>query len=459
MSQRILLIEDTTTLQLIYSTNLRNAGYSVDLASNGAEGIDMFMDNNNPVVIMDLFLPDMDGIDVIRRLVQENPHAKIIVITSNGSVNRAVDAMRAGAFDFLLKPFSDERLFSTVAAAFKSAQSRTDINLQTGNFYGFVGRSSLMQETYRKIMRVAPSNAPVFISGERGTGKGTCARAIHEHSGPKSRPFLQFSGSDLAAEMQDTQLFGGFDTTDPEKETTDKSIFERAFGGVLYISEVGDLDPVLQNKLANVLRKSTQHETAADEEDRDFPRIVCSSKSDPYQLLKSGAIRENLFYQLHILTIEMHPLRELGDDIIYIAQVLLGKLASVEHKDFKNLSSDVETLFRNNAWPGNINQLKNLLHSIVATYDGVTVTREMLPIGFVSASHHAANDLKINEDDDPFYMERRNNAIHQLIGLELEEVERKFIEATIQSNGGSIPRAAEVLGVAPSTIYRKRSKP
>ncbi|KAB7615423.1 sigma-54-dependent Fis family transcriptional regulator [Amylibacter sp. SFDW26] len=452
MNDRLLLIEDTATLQLIYSTNLRKAGYSVDLASNGSEGIDMFMDNNNPVVIMDLFLPDMDGIDVIRRLVQENPHAKIIVITSNGSVNRAVEAMRAGAFDFLLKPFSDERLFSTVASALKNAQSRTEINLTKGNFYGFIGRSSAMQDTYRKIMRIAPSSAPVFISGEGGTGKTTCANAIHDHSGPRSRPFVKYSGLNLNGQAQHATLFGTYGKSDNPLENSRNNAFERAFGGTLYLSEIEHLDPFVQSKLATILSRFNQNER-----EQDFPRVICSSKTDPYRLLEANAIREDLFYQLHILTIEMRPLRDLEEDIAYIAKELLQKLAAVEYKDFSNLSSDVIDLFKSNKWTGNISQLKNLLHTLVATHDGKTVTLDMLPIGFASASHRTNNDD--TKTDDRYFIERSHNAIHQLVGLELEELERKFIEATIETNGGSIPRAAEVLGVAPSTIYRKRSKP
>ena len=452
MSSRLLLIEDTATLQLIYSTNLRNAGYSVDLASNGAEGIDMFVDNNNPVVIMDLFLPDMEGIDVIRKLVQENPHAKIIVITSNGSVNRAVEAMRAGAYDFLLKPFSDERLFSTVASAFKNAQSRSEINLAKGNFYGFIGRGPIMQDTYRKVMRIASSSAPVFITGERGTGKTICANAIHDHSGPRSRPFVKYSGLNSNVETQDATLFGRYAKVDIGMDVGEKGALEQAFGGTLYLSDVSHLDPYVQSKLATVLSKSTQKK-----EDNDFPRIICSSKSDPYHLLENNEIREDLFYQLHVLTVDLHPLRDLNDDIAYISEELLQKLSAAERKGFLSLSDEVSELFKRHHWPGNISQLKNLLHASVASYDGPSLTLDMLPIGFASASNNMASDPN-EKADDHFFVERSNNAVHQLVGLELEELERKFIEATIQSNDGSIPRAAEVLGVAPSTIYRKRSK-
>jgi len=452
MSDRLLLIEDTATLQLIYSTNLRNAGYSVDVASSGGEGIDIFIDNSNPVVILDLFLPDMDGVDLIRRLVAENPYAKIIVITSNGSVKHAVDAMRAGAYDFLLKPFSDERLFATVEAALKNVQGRTKMNLSKGNFYGFIGRSPAMQDLYREIIRVADSKAPVFISGEQGTGKTLCAQAIHDHSGPRSRPFVKYSGLHSDAETQDAMLFGSYGKGGNGAHEEKKAAFEQAFGGTLYLSDISSLDPFVQSKLATILSQSLQDKT-----DDDFPRMICSSYSEPYHLLEQNKIREDLFYQLHVLTVELPAFRDLEDDIAYIAETLLQRFSAVEHKIFTHLSYEVLDVFKRHNWPGNLSQLQNLLRTCVASYEGQYLTLDMLPIGFTSASRNSALGAS-DKTDDPFFVERSDNAIQQLVGLDLDEVERKFIEATIKTHGGSIPRAAEALGVAPSTIYRKRSK-
>lgn len=458
MKQRLLLIEDTATLQLIYSANLTNAGFAVDVASSGAEGREMFRKDNHPVVIMDLFLPDVDGIDVIRQFTHDNPQAKIIVITSNGSVNRAVEAMRAGAFDFLLKPFSDERLLSTVTSALESLETKPEINLSAGSFYGFTGRGPMMQDVYRKIMRIALSTAPVFVVGERGAGKNVCASAIHNHSGLKTRPFIKYDGGDLSYDDQVRTLFGHLEDLDADvKLSGHTGALQKAYGGTLYIREISELDPLLQSRLATFLQKVNQNEKYTNVTGDAFPRIICSTSIDPYVLLETRKIREDLFYQLHVLTIDIPPLRDLEDDITYISKIILRGFSRVENKQFEGLNSEVTDAFRKHRWPGNISQLANLLHRIVATYDKDLVGMGMLPLGFVSTNaNHSHDGLDVNEDR--FFAERRNSSIHQLVGLQLDEVEAKFIEATIQSQGGSIPKAADILGVAPSTIYRKRSK-
>ncbi len=456
MTQKLLLIEDTATLQLIYSANLTNAGYIVDVASTGAEGLQIFKNGNHPVVIMDLFLPDVDGIEVIRQFVQDNPQAKIIVITSNGSVNRAVDAMRAGAFDFLLKPFSDERLLSAVISALASLETSPDINLEAGNFYGFIGRGPKMQETYRKIMRISPSNAPVFITGERGVGKDICANAIHTYAGMEPDQFIKYDGYGLSGEEQEKSLFGMQDTFNWEILATGHGAVQQAYGGSLYIREVSELDPIVQSKLANYLQKANQNEDNRNSEYKRFPRVICSSSIDPYVLLETKKIREDLFYQLHVLTVTLPALRELTGDVQYIAETMLKKLSQAERKNFTGLTKEVAGVFEIHEWPGNLSQLENLLHRIIATYDSDFVGLDMLPLGFVSSNAKPTDRLDALGDE--LTIERNTTAIHQLVGLQLDEVEAKFIEATIQSNGGSIPKAAEVLGVAPSTIYRKRSK-
>jgi|GEM_PF-1517073 len=456
--QKLLLIEDTPTLQMIYQANLANAGYVVDVASTGKEGLDLFRTNNNYVVIMDLFLPDMDGVAIIRKFMHDNPQAKIIVITSNGSVNRAVEAMRAGAFDFLLKPFSDARLLATVASALASYESKAEVNLASGNFYDIIGRGPLMQDMYRKIMRIASSTAPVFVIGERGVGKEACANAIHNHSSAEApRPFISYSGGDLSPVVQGETLFGGLEDLDMELTSDEKGALQKAYGGTLYISEVSELDPFVQSKLALFLRKVSQNNQYFDAADNHFPRIICSTSTDPYVLLESRKIREDLFYQLHILTINVPALREIGDDIIFVAEEMLKRLSKSEQKTYVGLSTEVVDLFLSHNWPRNINQLRNLLHKIVAKYDASLVDIDMLPIGFASDSKRAKG-IGVDLGDERFSVERNTMAIQQLVGLQLEEVEREFIEATIYAHGGSIPKAAEVLGLAPSTIYRKRSK-
>jgi DNA-binding NtrC family response regulator len=454
MKQRVLLIEDTATLQMVYSANLTSAGYAVDVASNGVEGFELFRNSSAQVVIMDLFLPDIDGIEAIKSIKQINPQAKIIVITSNGSVTRAVEAMRAGAFDFLVKPFSDERLLAAISSALASVENRSDVNLEAGSFHGFTGRGPVMQEMYRKIIRVASSSAPVILTGECGISKETCAHAIHARSNLNEHPFITYSGQDQSASEQENTLFGGFEAVSISEQTSKKNALAKAFGGSLYINEISELAPLVQLKLSNLLRKNTQNKHNQNLEDDGFPRIICSTSTDPFVLLEEGKISNDLFYQLHILTIYVPCLHELGDDIIYIAQNILAKLSKSEQKSFVGFSDEVSAFFMSYDWPGDINQMENLLYKIVAHHDGTIVDMDMLPREFDTSSVKFDGEVS-GENKSRYSGERSNSAIQQLIGLPLNEVERKIIDATIHSEGGSIPKAAGILGVAPSTIYRK----
>jgi DNA-binding NtrC family response regulator len=457
MKQRVLLIEDTATLQMVYSANLTSAGYAVDVASSGVEGLEKFRNSSAQIIIMDLFLPDIDGIEAIKSFTQINPQAKIIVITSNGSVTRAVEAMRAGAFDFLLKPFSDERLLAAISSALTSFETMTDVNLEAGSFYGFTGRGPVMQEMYRKIIRVAPSSAPVILTGECGISKETCAHAIHARSSLNEHPFVTYNGCDQTASEQENALFGGFEAKGISEQTDKKSVFAKASGGSLYINEISELAPLVQLKLSNLLRKTSQNKHSPNVEGDGFPRIICSTSTDPYVLLEEGKISNDLFYQLHILTVYVPCLHELGEDIVFIAERILAKLSIFEQKSFVGFSDEVSALFMSHDWPGDINQLENLLHKIVARHDGTIVDMDMLPREFDTSGMNLDGDVT-GENKNRFSDERSNSAIQQLIGLPLDEVERKVIEATIHSEGGSIPKAAGILGVAPSTIYRKITK-
>jgi DNA-binding NtrC family response regulator len=325
--------------------------------------------------------------------------------------------------------------------------------MAAGNFYGFTGRGPLMQEMYRKIMRIAASTAPIFVIGESGVGKELCAKAIHDHSGLKSQPFIVYSSSQLTFSTQQNTLFGSLQDVGLDPETGEPGALQKAHGGTLYISEISKLDPLMQSKLTVLLRNAKQ----GGDNDAQFPRIICSTSIDPYQLLETGKIREDLFYLLHVLTVDVPALSDLGGDIVFIAETLLARFSRAEQKNFTGLSKEVSDVFMSHSWPGNVSQLANLLHMIVASYDASKVELDMLPMGFAPTGKKTG-DTGQGGQENRLGGERRNHAIQQLVGLQLEEVERKFIDATIFSQGGSIPKAAEVLGLAPSTIYRKRSK-
>lgn len=449
MDKRVLLIEDSATLRANYAAILLGRGYSVDLALSGEEGLIAFEKHKYSVVILDLYLHDIDGIDLIRKLDAEVDQTKIIVVTSNSSVGRAIETMRAGAFDFLVKPFSDERFALAVTQAFTNLKSIYDRSKNRDVGLRFAASGSALRQLQDDIDQAAGSNAPVFIHGENGTGKDTCARAVHDGSRKNIGPFVMFNPTGLSADEQDQALFGQF-----QDGALTGGLIVNAIEGSLYIDDVHELAPSVQFKLAEFLRST--HGLFGAQGNKTFPRLIVAAHCAPSVLKSQGALNEDLLYQLNVMSIGLQPLRHMADEIPLVAETLLSQLSHKESKRLEHLSDEVSLMFTQHDWPGNVTQLQNLLYRIVVNFDGPIVQADMLPLGFVSELAQAREKI-LPEVPKVEAFDPTLGAINQLVGLTLSELESNFIEATIEAQGGSIPLAAQVLAVAPSTIYRKRS--
>jgi DNA-binding NtrC family response regulator len=451
----LLLVEDTPSLAMLYRAVLSRAGHHVEQASTLAEAREFCARTPPRLMLLDLQLPDGDGLDLLESLTRAQCH--VIVITANGSINRAVQAMRAGAFDFLVKPFDETRLLNAVEnalAASRAPEVEEEPEGEGEGFQGFIGRSAAMEDIYRMVRAIGRSTATVFITGESGTGKEVCARAIHAVSNRASHPFVPLNCAAIPRDLLESEVFGHLRGAFTGALSDKPGAAAVADGGTLFLDEICEMDLSLQTKLLRFLQTSTIQPVGASRPVQVDARIVCATNRDPAEEVRAGRFREDLYYRLHVVPIHMPPLRSRPRDILDIARASLVEFAAQERRGFNGFTPEAERMLTERAWPGNVRELLNVIRNVVVLHDGVLVRPEMLPLGIAPAT---AQDARIAQLPPPprDETETLRGLVEPLIGRSLADVEREFIEATIAACGGSIPRAARILELSPSTIYRK----
>ncbi|PLL12616.1 sigma-54-dependent Fis family transcriptional regulator [Tabrizicola sp. TH137] len=469
----LLLIEDTPSLQMVYRSVLANAGHAVRCAGTAREGLAAFRESGATVVLLDLMLPDRDGLELMQDMLTLRPEVNVIVITANGSINKAVEAMRAGAHEFLVKPFDETRFLGAVdnalagrsprrgtaaaaappvttspprPAAIAAALPTSQQPPAPGGI--FVGTSDTMARIHAKIRSVARSMATVFITGESGTGKELCALAVHDNSPRATGPFIALNCGAIPQDLLESEVFGHMKGSFTGAISDKPGAAAAADGGTLFLDEICEMAPALQTKLLRFLQTSTVQPVGATRPRKVNVRIVCATNQDPLDAVRRGQFREDLYYRLFVVPIHMPPLRERGDDVIEIAEEALARFAAEEGRHFDGLSPEVAALFRRLPWPGNVRQLLNVIRHVVVMNEGGRVTLDMLP-------HIVADDGNRQAPAASTALAPPEPMVEGLVGKPLAEIERLVIEATLRRFDGSVPKAARVLDLAPSTLYRK----
>jgi len=452
-----LVIEDMPSLQMTYRAVLNEAGYRALSAASAQEGLALLGRDQPAVVVLDLMLPDRDGLDLMREILARRPDTAVIVITADGSIAKAVEAMRAGAHEFLLKPFDQLRFLDAVANAARPqttaprrpAPPALTAPLPTGGGRGeaFIGSSAAMERIHAKIRSVARSMATVFITGESGTGKELCALAVHDNSARSGGPFIALNCGAIPHELLESEVFGHIKGSFTGAVSDKPGAAAAADGGTLFLDEVCEMAPALQTKLLRFLQTSMVQPVGATRPRKVSVRIICATNRDPLESVRRGQFREDLYYRLYVVPIHMPPLRERGDDVIEIAEAALRRFGAEEGRSFAGLAPEVRALFRRLPWPGNVRQVLNVIRNVVVLNEGGVVTAGMLPDEMPSS----AGPVVTQPLDPPSSAQRFDD----LVGLTLAESEHRMITATLARHGGSVPRAARVLDLSPSTLYRK----
>jgi two-component system, repressor protein LuxO len=474
-----LLVEDTPSLARVYTEYLKKAAFAVTAVETGAAALEALRETPPEVVLLDLQLPDMNGMDILKYVSSQQIPTAVVIITAHASVNVAVEAMRYGAYDFVVKPFTADRLMVTVRNAVERLRLAQIVDTYTGElarsrFHGFIGSSLAMQGVYRIIESAASSRATVFVTGESGTGKEVCAEAIHRQSPRRDNPFVAINCGAIPKELMESEIFGHVKGAFTGVVADREGAAARANGGTLFLDEICEMEPALQTKLLRFIQTGTFQKVGGTKLDKVDLRILCATNRDPLREVEEGRFREDLYYRLHVIPIHLPPLREREDDVLSIAQQFLVDYAAEEGKSFNRFHPDVEQVFQAYPWPGNVRQLQNVIRNVVVLHDGEQVTLSMLPSplnqsaqslhpqqrppaqgsaqgpGQGSGSSHGVveHGNGFGQHGAPAPEPRRVRPLWQ--------VEKEAIEEAIAACDGNIPRAAALLEISASTIYRKR---
>jgi|JI10StandDraft_1071094.scaffolds.fasta_scaffold08038_9 two-component system repressor protein LuxO len=457
----ILLVEDTMSLTVAYQSYLRGVGAKVSAADTGAKCLASIASAVPDVLVLDLGLPDMNGLDILRSVRKEHPAVSVVVITNNASLGTAVEAMRLGAFDYVVKPFNAERLNTTVRNALERTvlrqevrEIRKDISRET--FHGFVGGSKPMQAVYRMIESAAPSKATVFITGESGTGKEVCAAAIHAESDRSQKPFVPLNCAAIPRELMESEIFGHVKGAFSGAVSDRTGAAMSAHGGTLFLDEICEMDMDLQAKLLRLLQSGTVQRVGANKAEPVDIRVVCATNRNPMEEVQAGRFREDLYYRLHVIPMHLPPLRERGADVAMISNFLLGKFAAEEGKEFDHFSPEAEARILAHAWPGNVRELQNAIRNAVVLNSGAVLEADMLPgwlgtVGKVVVEAPATPQSMI-----PVGMPMMHTSIAGI--RPLWQVERDAIQEALRICDGNVTRAAAFLEIGASTLYRKKAE-
>lgn len=488
VAKQVLLVEDSPSLARVYREYLRDDSLIITHVESGSAALNELSSKDYDAVILDLRLPDMDGLEILTQMRERNISTAAVVITAHGSVNVAVDAMRAGAVDFLMKPFNADRLKITLDNAIERQSLRKVVKslsqqFARDRFFGFIGASLPMQSIYRIIENAAPSKATVFITGESGTGKEVCAQAIHQNSPRAKGPFISINCGAIPKDLIESEIFGHKRGAFTGAVADREGAAAMANGGTLFLDEICEMDLRLQTKLLRFIQTGTIQKVGGSAPQAVDVRFVCATNKNPLKAVEDGEFREDLYYRLHVVPIHMPPLRDRGEDVKLIANALLEEFSREEGKSFRQFGKGAMEAIERYLWPGNIRQLQNVIRTAVVLNDGEKLIPAMLPPEVLNNLPAAVDDSEPTSsealsvtappvaspapDTEPRWsappapvaqprVPARPSASAQHDIRPLWEVEREVIEDAIAKCGGNIPRAAAFLEVSPSTLYRKR---
>lgn len=453
------MVEDVASLVLIYQQYLRDESIELITASCGIDAKKIIAEQAPELVLLDLGLPDIDGVEILKWLKDGQYPTEVIIITSDNTVDTVIEVMRLGALDFLEKPFDAKRLRTTVQNALQQASLKHYVNDVNSTFFrnsyhGFIGSSLKMQAVYRIIESAAPSKATVMILGESGSGKEVCAEAIHKQSPRSDSPFIALNCAAIPRDLIESEIFGHTKGAFTGAVTEREGAASQAHGGTLFLDEIAEMDMELQTKLLRFIQTGKFKKVGGSREEPVDIRIICATNKDPLTEVRAGRFREDLYYRLHVIPVELPSLRERGEDILELAEYFLQIYSREENKHFSGFSEDVINIFMAFDWPGNVRQLQNIIRNIVVLHNDDRVLPEYLPAPLNSFVNSDEPGIQKTTSDN---IKKTPPASSSDI-LSLEEVERNAIEQAIKYCNGNIPMAAALLKVSPSTIYRKKSR-
>jgi DNA-binding NtrC family response regulator len=445
MSARILVVDDEPIV-VRSCQRILEGDYHVDAAADGHEALRRVEDGPYDVMILDIMMPNMDGMEVLRRVKEAHPDLEVIMVTGLSEIGTAVEAMKLGAFDYVSKPFEPEELKLVVQRAMErrrllaenlSLKSEVDSKYRAENV---VGLSPRMQAVYRLVARGAPTDSTILLTGESGTGKEVIARAIHYNSLRRDKPFVPVDCNSLTETLFESELFGHVKGAFTGAITNKKGMFEVAGEGTLFLDEIGNFSPAIQAKLLRVLQER-EYRAVGDTRTRTAAfRLVTATNRDLKAMVAAGDFRDDLYYRINIFPIHVPPLRERTEDIPALAHHFLKRFGAELGKDITNISEGALSALINYPWPGNVRELENAMHR-AAILAGDNVIRRAHLVNIVDPSQVPA-DLSVPRTSDE--LKRLKKDARQ---KSVEEIEKQFVLEALRRNGWNVTKSAEETGM------------
>jgi DNA-binding NtrC family response regulator len=447
MREKVLIVEDEENERTGMAELIGAWGYDTDTASDGVEGLEKVVSWSPAIVVTDLKMPHLDGMQLLEQIATQPQQVAVILLTAQGSIDAAVAAMKTGAFDFIEKPVNPTRLRNILQNASRIRGTERELEVSrrklrdVGVLGSLVGPSRKMQEVFRLIEMVAPSTASVLITGESGTGKELVARTIHSLSNRKPRPFVAINCAAIPETLIESEIFGhekGAFTGALERRT---GCFELAEGGTLLLDEIGEMPIATQAKLLRVLEDRKLRRLGSKAETTVDVRVLAATNKSPEEAVARGSLRNDLYYRLNVFNIHLPPLREHRDDLPELVQSLLADMNEKHNRHVAAVSETVMSAFQGYAWPGNVRELRNSLERAVIVCDSPMIEMKHLPPGFGQVVPRAP----VQEAD----------AVRLGVGTTVDEAERLLILKTLEATHNNKTRAAEILGISLKTLHNK----
>jgi DNA-binding NtrC family response regulator len=442
---RLLIVDDDDDLRELLVTGLGIQGYDVVGCASAEKAIAALVDQPFDVILADLNLPGMSGIELCTRVVEERPDQVVMVITAFGSMKSAIAAIRAGAYDYITKPFDVEAVALRIGRVVRELHIRDEARRLRAvvevkeSFGGILGSSPAMQKVYDLLERVADSEASVLVTGESGTGKELVARALHDRGPRRSGPFVAVNCSAVPENLLESELFGHSKGAFTDARSDRLGLFSQANGGTLFLDEIGEIPLLVQPKLLRALEERKVRPVGSNLEVDFDVRIVAATNRDLEAAVEEQRFREDLFFRINVIHVDLPPLRSRGTDVLTLAQHFLGRYALQAGKDVRGISPSAAQRLCDYEWPGNVRELRNCMERAVALTRFTDIEVEDLPerVAKYRRSH------VVVASDDPAEL------------VPMEEVERRYIMRVVEAVGGNKTTASKILGLDRKTLYRK----
>ncbi len=461
-TERVLIVDDDESVRWVLKKSLEKEGIETTLAKDAAEAFDLIHQGDIAIVLMDIRMPGMSGLDALEKIQAEGRGISVIIMTAQATMQNAIEAMRRGAFDYITKPFDLDEVNILVKKAVEVRRLSLEVHALRAEVRekyegGLVGNTPIMQEIYKTIGRVAESDATVLIHGESGTGKELVARAIHYHSRRAGRPFMAVNSAAIPSELLESELFGHEKGAFTGAVSRKIGKFEAAAGGTLFLDEIGDMNLPLQGKLLRVLQEKEFDRVGGTEPIKTDVRVIAATHQNLEKAVREKRFREDLFYRLNVIQINIPPLRKRKDDIAQLAEYFMQKYQPGSGVKAKVMTPETLKILRAYDWPGNVRELENAIQRAITLSQGDKIFPDALPPQIFRPGHGVSISF------ENFLEEKLADLVDRMGGLDrgdiysmvLQRVEKPLITLVLRKTDGNQVRAANLLGINRNTLRKK----